>query len=105
MEYTPRELFLLRLPDGVNIRDELANALLLRAENTILDITGRKSVPQQLIDVQAELAVIFYNKLGAEGESSRSEGGISRSFDELPPIMLKRLMNYPRKVGIPKCVS
>ena len=47
-----------------------------------------------------QLAIIAYNKRGAEGESSRSEGGISQSFDGLPPELLARLKNYPRKAGV-----
>lgn len=91
---------MLRLPEGVQAREELINALLLRAENTILDITGRKTVPEQLIDVQAELAVIFYNRLGTEGETKRTEGEISSGFSGgLPDDIKQRLKNYPRKAG------
>lgn len=75
------------------------------AENAVCDLTGREAVPERLLDVQVELAIIAYNKRGAEGESSRSEGGISRTFEELPPLMLKRLMNYPRKVGVIRAVN
>ena len=70
------------------------------AANAVCDLTGRETVPERLIDVQIELAIIAYNKRGAEGESSRSEGGISRSFEELSPLLQKRLLNYPRKVGV-----
>lgn len=75
------------------------------AENAVCDLTGRETVPPRLLDVQVELALIAYNKRGAEGESSRSEGGISRSFEGLPPLMLARLKNYPRKVGVVRAVN
>lgn len=75
------------------------------AENAVCDLTGRETVPERLLDVQVELAIMAYNKRGAEGESSRSEGGISRSFEDLPPLMLKRLLNYPRKVGVIRAVD
>ena len=75
-------------------------AQMKKAGNAICDLIGRDVVPDRLLDVQAELAVIAYNKRGAEGEASRSEGGISRTFQDLPPLMLKRLENYPRKVGV-----
>ena len=40
--------------------------------------------------MQTELAVIAYNRQGAEGETARSEGGISRSFvSDLRPICRK----------------
>lgn len=86
--------------DKVFILQALADA-----ENVVCDLTGRETVPERLLDVQVELAIIAYNKRGAEGESSRSEGGISRTFEELPPLMLKRLMNYPRKVGVIRAVN
>lgn len=41
-----------------------------------------------------------YNKRGAEGESARSEGSISQTFDELPPKLRERLKSYPKKVGV-----
>lgn len=70
------------------------------ATDAVLDMIGRDELPARLDSVVVELALIYYNKRGAEGESSRSEGGISRSFDDLPPDMQARLKNYPRKVGV-----
>ncbi len=100
MRYTAKELFMLRLPEGAGLDEYRVGALLLRAENTILDITGRKSVPEQLFDVQAELALIFYNRLGTEGERKRSEGEISSEYiDGLPSDIMLRLKKYPGKVG------
>lgn len=75
------------------------------AENAVCDLTGRDAVPERLLDVQVELALIAYNKRGAEGETARSEGGISRTFQGLPPMMLARLKNYPRKVGVIRAVN
>lgn len=75
------------------------------AGNAVCDLIGRDKVPERLVDVQLELAIIAFNKRGAEGESSRSEGGISRSFEALPPLMLKRLNNYPRKVGVIRAIN
>lgn len=80
--------------------DVLTELLLSDAADAVCDYIGRDSVPERLVSVQVQLAVMAYNKRGAEGESSRSEGGISQSFDGLPPEMLKRLKNYPRKVGV-----
>ena len=84
------------IPEG---REEYINSLLCEAEDKILDITGRSEVPAQLDSLVVKLAVIAYNKTGSEGESSRSEGGISRAFDDLPEDDKARLVNYPRKVG------
>lgn len=89
-------------PAGItdDSQDGLITALLSDAEDSVRDYIGREEVPARLISVQVQLAVIAYNKRGAEGESSRSEGGISQSFDGLPPELLARLKNYPRKVGL-----
>ncbi|MGN0619200.1 MAG: phage head-tail connector protein [Ruminiclostridium sp.] len=76
---------------------EYIEILLESAQNAVCDIIGRDILPERLYDVAVELAVIDHNKRGSEGESSRSEGGISRSFEDLPPRMLERLKNYPRK--------
>lgn len=81
-------------------QDGLITALLADAADSVRDYIGRDEVPARLISVQVQLAVIAYNKRGAEGESSRSEGGISQSFDGLPPELLARLKNYPRKGGV-----
>lgn len=100
MKYTAKELFLLFLPEGTAVSDEKTDAFLLRAENTIKDITGRNSVPEQLYDVQAEVALIYFNRSGTEGETRRSEGEITADFErDLPQQILRRLRNYPRKVG------
>ena len=78
----------------------LVGDLLDDAEAYILDRIDRNVMPERLRGVQTELAIIAYNRLGAEGESSRSVGGISRSFEMLPPEIEKQFQNYPRKVGV-----
>ncbi len=81
-------------------QDGLIAVLLEDAEDAVLDFIGREELPQRLSSVVVQLAVIAYNKRGAEGESSRSVGGISQSFEALPPDMLRRLQNYPGKAGV-----
>ena len=81
--------------------DGTLNALLETATDTILDYIGRDELPQRLESVVVQYAVILYNQMGAEGETSRSQGGVSQSFiNDLPPAMLRRLQNYPRKVRV-----
>lgn len=83
------------------VSDDRLSLFLEAAKDSILDIIGREELPQRLESVQVELAVIAVNRLGTEGESSRSEGGISSSFvDGLPEDMRLRLRNYPRKAGV-----
>jgi len=101
MIYTAEELFKLRLPADADLGEDEVGALLLRAGNTILDITGRTEIPSQLLDVQAELALIYWNRKGTEGENRRSEGEITMDFTSgIPEDIMLRLKNYPRKVGV-----
>lgn len=97
---TPLERFKLIAGITDDSQDGLITALLSDAGDSVCDYIGRDEVPARLVSVQVQLAVMAYNKRGAEGESSRSEGGISQSFDGLPPELLARLKNYPRKVGV-----
>ena len=97
---TPLERFKLLAGITDDSQDGLISALLSDAADSVCDYIGRDEVPARLVSVQVQLAVIAYNKRGAEGESSRSEGGISQSFDGLPPELLARLKNYPRKAGV-----
>lgn len=81
--------------------DNTLNALLETATDTILDYIGREELPSRLESVVVQYAVILYNQMGAEGETSRSQGGVSQSYlNDLPPAMLRRLQNYPRKVRV-----
>ena len=97
---TAAELLKLLLPPDAETDEDRLGVLLLQAENTILDIIGRDALPERLIDVQAALALIYYNRAGTEGESRRAEGEVTMSYiDGLPDEMKRRLRNYPRKVG------
>lgn len=80
--------------------EQYVDTLLDEAVDKLLDIIGRDELPRRLESLAVKLAVIAYNMQGAEGEISRSEGGISRAFDVLPEDDKARLNNYPRKVGV-----
>ena len=56
--------------------DMLLDELLSQAELLILNYTGQPALPDRLIPVQLQLALIAYNRLGMEGESWRHEGGL-----------------------------
>lgn len=64
--------------------EELLSLLLEMSKNTILEMTNRNILPKRLEVVQLKLATIAYNRMGTEGETSRSEGGISSAFSDLP---------------------
>lgn len=91
---------LLRLPD---IDINLAFQLLEDAESEILDFCNRSVLLKNMEPLQRELAIVYYNRMGSEGESSRSEGGVSVSYPtEIPERLKVRLLRYKRlkAVGI-----
>lgn len=75
--------------------DNLLTQLLEDAENDILDYTNRNVLLPKMEGLQRELAIIYYNRLGSEGEASRSEGGISVSY-EMPEGIKNRLKAFRR---------
>ena len=91
----------LKLQLGIKIDDDSEDELLtLMLEDAVQDVltwTNRIELPAALESVIRQVVVIRYNKQGAEGQSSHSEGGISRSFEDLPKglqqsILQKRLV-------------
>lgn len=78
-----------RIPDA---KDEgLLSEMLEAAGDAICAYTGRVTVPAPLESAQVALAAIGYNRLGMEGETSRSEGGVSRSVEPLPEDIRRQL--------------
>lgn len=91
--------FVNRLGETVPQSDtNFVNSILGEAENFILNYTLRETLPNRLDSAVVLLSVAAYNKRGAEGESSRSEGGISRAFDDLP-VTVRESIKMFRKVG------
>lgn len=82
-------------------RDELLLQILLDdAEQFVLSYTGRTRIVTGLEKAVRDLAVIALNRMGTEGESGRSEGGESYSFDAAPPQIYDVLNRYRlAKVG------
>ena len=64
--------------------DNLLSLLLSDAEEDVLAYTCRTHLIPQLEKPVRDLALIAYNRLGTEGETGRSEGGGSYSFDSAP---------------------
>lgn len=89
---TQLEKLKVRLPDA---EESLLNQLLEDAEADILDYTNRNILLPKMEGLQRELAIIYYNRLGSEGEASRSEGGISVSY-EMPEGIKNRLKAFRR---------
>ena len=53
-------------------------------------------VPAQYAHLQVEIAAYMLNKRGAEGQTSHSENGVSRSYEngDVPSSMLKSVIPY-----------
>lgn len=66
-------------------QDDNLSLLLDDVRTDLLTWTNRTKLPGALESVQRQIAVIRYNKQGIEGQTAHSEGGVSRSFDDLPP--------------------
>ena len=64
--------------------ETLLASLLEMAEEEILALTNRTVLIDRLKPAKRKWALIAYNRMGIEGETSRSEGGISASFVEIP---------------------
>ena len=77
--------------------------------STYLDLAGSKiiakaypyqndisEVPAQYAHLQVEIAAYMLIKRGAEGQTSHSENGVSRSYEngDVPPSMLKAVIPY-----------
>ena len=87
----------LRLGISDNSQDGLLDQILEDSENEILDYTNRTELLPKMEGLQRELAIIYYNRQGNEGESSRSEGAISVSYStEIPENIKSRLNAYRR---------
>lgn len=77
-------------------QDSLLTIYLEDAKDTILELTNLEEIPQKLLSVQEELVIIAFNKQGVEGQTSHSEGGISRSFEDIPESLMKKIKSCRR---------
>ncbi|SHH56181.1 phage head-tail connector protein [Sporanaerobacter acetigenes] len=97
MEQLDRLKIKLGVSLGDTDEDNLLNLYLEDAENEILELTHLDKIPSNLLSTQIDLAIIMYNKQGIEGQTSHSEGGISRSFEEgIPESIMKKIRSARR---------
>lgn len=87
-----------KLKARLNEKDTtLLEQLLEDAEAEILDYCNRDVLLPRMFGLQRELAIIYYNRLGSEGEASRSEGGVSVSYStDIPENIKRRLTSFRR---------
>lgn len=88
-------LFRTRLP-GEQGEDSLLLSLLDDAAALICALTWRKAVPPELENAQVRLAVVFYNRLGMEGETAHAEGDVRRTVEGLPEELRKEIFAFRR---------
>lgn len=74
--------------------EELLSLLLEDAEEFVLSYTNRTKIMSGMEKAVRDLAVIALNRMGTEGESGRSEGGESYSFDDAPKQIYDTLNRY-----------
>lgn len=74
--------------------EELLSLLLSDAETFVLSYTNRTRVIPQLEKTVRDLAVIALNRMGTEGETGRSEGGGSYTFNDAPKQIYDVLKRY-----------
>ena len=74
--------------------DKLLSLLLEDAMEFVLSYTGRTKVVTGMEKTVRDLAVIALNRMGTEGETSRSGGGESYSFDSAPKHIYDTLDRY-----------
>ena len=74
--------------------EELLTLLLEEAEAFVLAYTNRTRIVTGLEKAARDLAVIALNRMGTEGETGRSEGGESYSFDNAPKQIYDVLNRY-----------
>lgn len=74
--------------------EKLLSLLLEEAQEFALSYTNRTRMIDPLKKPVRDLAVIAYNRRGTEGESGRSGGGESYSFDNAPKQIYDVLNRY-----------
>jgi hypothetical protein len=85
-----------RLAEDLGIDETRATNLIEDAVVLILDYTNQDEMQNSMWLYARQLATISYNRESTEGESSRSEGGISQSFVEDIPLNIQRGLNRYR---------
>ena len=77
------DLDILKVLTGESDKDTLSIFMQI-AEERLLYLTNRTVMIPRLKAARRDWAVIAYNRWGMEGETSRSQGGISSVFAEIP---------------------
>jgi len=83
-------------PTYAALDSNLIEAASSEALQVFADYTNRDSIPDSALSVLVDIACIRLSMAGAEGSSSASEGGMSRTWDALPQSLRDRMDRYRR---------
>ncbi len=87
----------LRLPEITgHEKDTLLCALLEDAQSAVCAYIGQDTLPHALQSAVVRLAVVYYNRLGMEGEISHAEGEMHMQVESLPQDIKQMLQRYRR---------
>ena len=89
-----------KLLTGASDHDALIAMVAENAEAEFLDYCNRSDVPKSAECVIAQLAVIRYNQIGAEGLQSQGYSGSSESYASEYPESVRQGLNRYRKVKL-----
>lgn len=81
---------------------KLATDLIKEAIAQVLDYTGQKKLVGNMDIYVKKLAVINYNRLGIEGETQRSEGGVTNYLETGIPKDIRQGLNRYRIAKVRK---
>ena len=85
-----------RLASDLGIDEVKATNLIYDAVIIVLDYTNQDKMLDSMWLYARQLATVAFNRENTEGESSRSEGGVSQSFVEDIPLNIQRGLNRYR---------
>lgn len=85
-----------------NTNNALLTELVKESIAQVLDYTGQKKLVGSMDIYVKKLAVINYNRLGIEGETQRSEGGITNYFETGIPKDIRQGLNRYRIAKVRK---
>lgn len=95
-ENEPKTKAIERLKTDLGVDDNKATGLIEDAVILILDYTNQDKMLDSMWLYARQLATVAFNRENTEGESSRSEGGISQSFVEDIPLNIQHGLNRYR---------
>lgn len=80
-------------PSVSDVSDEILGFYLDNAQEIICELRNSNEVESQYSTVQIKMAIEMYSKMGAEGQTSHTENGISRMYEkaDLSPSLMSQI--------------